>query len=191
MLRTHVRSEQISWVLPVDYYKLLTASRIKKINASLWRTLRSSKPLPNQPITYIQLKIINFNSGYTGFNPGIFFFGISKGYEERGINAVTSGGSQICCMFNGDKIYDKDMAERHYTFSAPKKNDIIGMVVDAIKDETRFYINGRIAAVGKRKPSVFKPNYALLYIFDEGCELEVGDFIPYRSLEARLRLKSI
>jgi hypothetical protein len=60
--------------------------------------------------------------------------------------------------------------------------DVIGVVVDLDKDQVRFYVNGKMGAVGKNQPSLLQPLYAVLSLANQGTEIEMGDFYSYHAL---------
>jgi hypothetical protein len=68
------------------------------------------------------------------------------------------------------------------------KGDIVGVVVDFEKDKILFYVNGKLHAVGTKKPSEMQPMYAVTWIYYAECEIEMGDFISYNDLEPFIEL---
>ena len=61
--------------------------------------------------------------------------------------------------------------------------DVIGVVADLLADEIRFYVNARLVAVGKTKPSKLQPLYAVFWTHYTHSEIEMGDYYPYTALE--------
>jgi hypothetical protein len=62
-------------------------------------------------------------------------------------------------------------------------NDVIGVVVNLHEDVVRFYVNGKNVARSAIKPSTLSPLYAFVTLYYKGCELLMGEYIPYDALE--------
>jgi hypothetical protein len=111
------------------------------------------------------------------------FVGVSK--TNNIPKLAYSDPEHAICMFNAVSHRDENIV----TYVKDNKaalGDIIGVVVDYAKEKILFYINGAFIGEGTRKPSQMQPMYAITWMYYEGCELEVGDFIPFRELEQTL-----
>jgi hypothetical protein len=88
---------------------------------------------------------------------GGFHIGIAK-TNQVDLNSYFSP-SQVICLFNGNAD-DKAVVTRYGSCSV-LKGDIVGVVVDFEKDKILFYVNGKLHAVGTKKPSEMQPMYAV------------------------------
>jgi hypothetical protein len=132
--------------------------------------------------TYFQVKI----KAHSPKNPiatGGLFVGVSK-TNKIPATAYTHPEHAIC-MFNAVSHRDGGVIT-YVKDNKATRGDIIGVVVDYAKEKILFYVNGAFIGEGTRKPSQMQPMYAITWMYYEGCELEVGDFIPFRELEQTL-----
>ncbi len=63
---------------------------------------------------------------------------------------------------------------------------VLGVVVDKIADEIRYYFNGKIIAYGDVRPSEFKQFYVVIGVYDVGQELQICERYPYSSLKNKI-----
>jgi hypothetical protein len=68
--------------------------------------------------------------------------------------------------------------------SRPETNygDVIGVLVDFENDVVRFFINGRMAATGRMRPSKLRPMHAVLMVRYTEMNIQFVNFIPYAEL---------
>jgi hypothetical protein len=99
-----------------------------------------------------------------------------------GVGGLTRTDCSTSLFYYNHKLITADDFK---LFSEPKplKNeDIIGIVVNRTKDAILFYINGKLLAVSKKKPSAFKQIFANCYCGAKEQGIEIVDKYDYRSL---------
>jgi hypothetical protein len=174
-LRTTIITE---WSLPNKNYIVSEKGRkITKISGNSWgNPILSTKPFETTPIFYFQMKILHAKVGCGGL-----FFGVSNTANPPTFSY--SDPNYTICIYNQDNIgLDVDSVQ-HKNSCVASIGDVLAIVVDRIQDSILFYKNGKLAAVGKRKPSEMPILYAALWIFYADNTFEIGDFIPYVKLD--------
>jgi hypothetical protein len=99
-----------------------------------------------------------------------------------GVGGLTRSDCSTSLFYYNDKLLTADDFK---LFSEPKplKNeDIIGIVVNRTKDVILFYINGKLLAVSKKKPSAFKQIFVNCYCSAKEQGIEIVEKYDYRSL---------
>jgi hypothetical protein len=125
------------------------------------------------------MKIINLSDYDANTGSGLFI-GVSK---SNTIRSTGWTGESSICIYNcsGTSLHDESVKELA-KYDA-KSGDVLGVVVDATKDQVRFYKNAKIIVVSTRKPSEMAPMYAVAWLYYQNCEVEMGNFYPYQLLE--------
>ncbi len=129
-------------------------------------------------LVYVQMKIINL--GYPYAQGTGLLFGISK--TNKVPKDAYRSGSAIALFNDATSSATKALLNVHANCVA-KANDVIGIVIDRIKDEVRFYINANCVATSTQKPSGFEPIHLVAWVFFQNCHLELGNYIPFHRLE--------
>jgi hypothetical protein len=160
-----------------SHYSFHNNSRVQKNKSNGWRNPLHSQQLTDT-ISYFQLKIIENTKVEEG--DGIMF-GVCS--ADRTMDSFKYSMPEICnCIYNNRDSLSLAGVRVLKPCSAVV-GDVIGIVVDTVTDETRFYINTQLVAIGKSKVSQFQPLYAVLWIYYQSCVIEMGDYYPYISLK--------
>jgi hypothetical protein len=64
-------------------------------------------------------------------------------------------------------------------FAAFRDNSVIGVIVDKITDELRFYLDGVLVGIGTTKPSLFKDIYVFIAMFYKDAKISIVDKYKY------------
>ncbi len=179
-----VRSLLVNWIAREDaesnYVYSINPTRIIRTERDQWEYPLHSQQQLTDSVNYFQLKI-NFLSTSLGNYVGSgIFIGVSKNNNTTMFEYAQP--EKTICMYNDQAKLDENSVTRIDQKCKAGTGDVIGVVVDFLKDNILFYINGHVAAVGKQKPSVMRPVYAVLWLYYNGCDIEVGEFIPYTNL---------
>jgi hypothetical protein len=171
-----IREEKITWAPN----KLITLSNndtaLLKTSSNWEEPVYSQQELRGK-LVYVQMKIIVL--GYPVQGTGLLF-GISK--TNKVPKDAYRSGSAIALFNDATSSATKALLNVRANCVA-KANDVIGMVVDRIKDKVRFYINAKCVATSIQKPSEFEPIYLVAWVFFQNCHLELGAYIPFHRLE--------
>ena len=181
-LRKHVRTETVHWIQPNARYKL---SNDKKIVSKMQSGFNA--PIISQQLTstifYVQFKIVVLNQRNSEGKGGIFF-GITS---AKDIGYPVDNRDKTIYIYNNNvksTRMDEDLIM--YSSCVAQVGAVMGMVIDLECDQIRFYINGKYVAKSTRKPSIMQPIHVMIWLYFESCEIEMGDFFPYYSLESHL-----
>ena len=175
-MRTNgVKSLMIQWTANDNYALSNNDTKIVKTGIDSWNDeLFSRFPIASR-ITYFQMKI-NYLCRY-GFEGGGIAFGITKNKDID-----FPGLYKATCLCNSVNDAMDQHSIKRYDRCEAAAGDVIGVVVDQKQDQTRFYKNGKFVALGIRKPSDMQPMYAVVKLYFEACEVEMGDFYEYKEL---------
>jgi hypothetical protein len=108
------------------------------------------------------------------------FVGVS---HTNRIGEVDWSGQKAICIYNTAGTGLDTSSVDHKVKYDIVENDVAGVVVDMERDQVRFYKNAKLIAVSNRKPSQMIPLYAATWIYFVDCEVEMGDYYPYPTLE--------
>jgi hypothetical protein len=98
------------------------------------------------------------SNGYNGYNTCVIYNAASC---VLGVGAVNVDKVDSCTTVEGD---------------------VIGVVVDLIVDEIRFYKNAKLVARGKEKPSKMQPIYAAIFPFYQDMRVSMCEKYSYQEL---------
>lgn len=163
-----------------EYYNITkNGTKIKKLNKDSWDSVLHSRRalIFKSKICYFQMKIIllrNLNDEKDG---GIFI-GVSNSYP---IASATWIGRSSVCAYNIDNTGLDQTVEHKIAYRAA--GDVLGVVVDLERDVILFYKNTQLIAIGNKKPSAMRPMCAVVWLYYQNCEVEIGDYYPYKTLE--------
>jgi hypothetical protein len=177
-LKQRIKATVIHWSTNDKDYNILSggARIVKKIDG--WGAKCRSTCILTDTISYCQMRVNILDSSETSSGSGIFF-GVNSTSME---SSLWSGPSVVCVYSKSGTSLDQRGVEHVKEFKT-KPGDVLSMVVDLNEDQIRFYQNTELIAIGKQKPSVLMPMYAVTWLFYNKCDVEMGDFIPYTSLE--------
>lgn len=99
-----------------------------------------------------------------------------------GVGGPTRTDCSASLFYYNDKLITADDFKLFSEPKALKNEDIIGVVVNLTKDKILFYINGKLLAVSKKKPSSFKQIFANCYCSAKEQGIEIVEKYDYRSL---------
>jgi hypothetical protein len=137
-----------------------------------WRNpIFSSEPLREQ-ITYHEIRL--HNKGH------LLFYGIAKG-KNIGTSTFLDSTS-TCCLFTDPS----SLGSRSITVikdCTAKKGDVLGLVVDKLREEIRFYRNGVLIAKGMQKPTSMEPMYIVSWLYYRDSAIETCTVHPYELLK--------
>jgi hypothetical protein len=151
-------------------------TNIKKTDDSTWiQPICSAKAI--EKTTYFEVKILEL-----GINPNSSFDSVGKiiiGFTQTKKRYLDQDAMVV--IRNDKTCHNIDVIQ--YGSCEAGTGDVLGFVVDFEHDRFLFYINTKLVAEGKLKPSKLEPIYFILWFHNENCELEMGHFFPYRMLE--------
>jgi hypothetical protein len=140
--------------------------------------LFSIKPITK--LTYFQLKINHLEDHTHYFVPATgIFIGVSR---SNTVDTYAYAGRNVICIYNSELDSDKNHDTWHISCTA-SAGDVIGVVIDLKEDQVRFYVNAKFVGVGTRRPSAYQTLYAVLWLFYHDCDVELGEYFPYETLQ--------
>jgi hypothetical protein len=178
-LQQRIKTTVIHWRTSGEEYNILSGgTRIVKKTDGWGAKCRSTDSIADT-ISYCQMRVNILDSSETPSGSGIFFGVVNSDSME---SSLWSGPSVMCVYSKSGTSLDKRSVEHVKEFNT-KDGDVLSMVVDLNEDQLRFYQNTELIAIGKQKPSILMPLYAITWLFYNKCDVEMGDFIPYTLLE--------
>lgn len=173
-----LREEKITWAPDEQITLSNNDTALLKTSCSNWEEPIYSQQELRGKLVYVQMKI--FSLGYPYSQGTGLLFGISK--TNKVPKDAYRSGSAIALFNDSTSSATRGVLDVHANCVA-KANDVIGIVIDRIKDEVRFYINANCVATSTQKPSRFEPIHLVAWVFFQNCHLELGDYIPFHRLE--------
>lgn len=177
-LQQRIKATLIQWSSSAKEYSILSSGTkiVKKTDG--WGAKCQSMHTITDTISYFQMRVNVLDSSETSSGSGIFFGVLNR----DSMGSLWSGSGVVCVYSKSGTSLDKSSVEHVKEFKT-KAGDVLSMVVDLNEDQIRFYLNTELVAIGNRKPSVLMPLYVVTWLFYDKCDIEMGDFIPYTSLE--------
>jgi hypothetical protein len=163
---------------PTDFVLSKRRSKVRRDENYGWSSPLHSQQLTD-PISYFQLKILHNVDMKDG--DGIIF-GVCNASMSTTYKYLNPDESN--CIYNNKNCLNMSAIQMIKPCTAVV-GDVIGVVVDMIADDIRFYINTKLVAIGKTKPSKLQPLYAVLWMYYQHSEIEMGDYFPFYALESR------
>ncbi len=124
------------------------------------------------------MKIVLIHNLNDEKNGGIFI-GVSN---SSSISKTTWISRSSVCAYNIDNTGLDENVDHKIVYNAIA-GDVLGVVVDLEQDVILFYKNTQLIAIGNKKPSTMRPMYAVVWLYHQNCEVEIGDYYPYKTLE--------
>jgi hypothetical protein len=162
-------------------YILTNGERIEKTSECWGCPFVSEKPLEEQRrIIYFEIKIVENVQVYGG---GIVI-GFTEDNQRMGSRVVSDTDLVVYLSMTGNMHIRQDVV--CYKSVESVADDVIGVVLDRMLDEVRFYLNGKLVAKSIRRPSSLKSVYAYTNIFYWGQKLEICKKYLYSDLSNKI-----
>jgi hypothetical protein len=181
-LRYRARTQIISWErlgTELTYTLTNNNTRVRRGDNAGWNSPFYSQKQLAETISYFQMKIINNTDHSDG--DGIIIGVCKKKSLESQYKYLNP---HVCnAIYNNADSLGALTGVRVIKPCSARTGDVVGVVADLLVDEIRFYVNTKLVAIGKTKPSALQPLHAVFWTHYANSEIEMGDYFPYESLE--------
>jgi hypothetical protein len=145
----------------------------EKLHGDWTGNLLSDKPM-TENFSFFEVQLQQTSTGEVDGS----YIGISDGPDHSSFYGHMT--SSICAIYTSNECNIAaapfiSVTTANQEFAAFRHNSVIGVVVDKITDELRFYLDGGLVGIGTTKPSQFKDIYVFIAMFYKDAKISIVD----------------